>query len=79
MKQRMRATDIATPWGFAREVHIAAAYTLYGTLIKRQISTDLALVSACHLQDVSPAAASLLEFWIRTIHLDRGSWADLSE
>ena len=75
----MKAMVIATPWGVAQEVHIAAAHTLYSALIKRQIGTDLALVSACHLQDISPAAASLLEFWIRTIHLDRGSWADLSE
>ncbi len=63
----------------AREAHIAAAQALYNDLLRRSIGTELALARARHLQKVSPAAASLLEFWIWAINVKRTSWADLLE
>ena len=76
---KARTRDVETPWGPAREAHIAAAQALYNDLLRRSIGTELALVRARHLQKVSPAAASLLEFWIWAINVKRTSWADLLE
>ena len=79
MRRRPHARDLDTPWGAAREAHIAAAQSLYNDLLRRSIGTELALARARHLQKVSPAAASLLEFWIWAINAKRTSWADLLE
>ena len=76
---RRRPRTLATPWGGVREVHIAAAQSLYNDLLRRSIGIELALVRARYLQKVSPAAAALLEFWIWAINVKRTSWADLLE
>ena len=75
----MRTRDIETPWGPVRKAHVAAAQALYNDLLRRSIGTELALARGRHLQNISPAAASLLEFWIWAINVDRTSWADLLE
>ena len=75
----MRTRDVSTPWGPVRKAHIAAAQALYNDLLKRSVDTELALARGRHLKNVSPAAASLLEFWIWAINHERKSWADLLE
>ena len=77
LEMRRRPTDLDTPWGVVREAHLAAANSLYADLLRRRVGIELALARARHLQHVSPAAASLLEFWILAINVKRTSWADL--
>ncbi len=79
MRRRPHTRDLDTPWGVAREAHIAAAQSLYNDLLRRSIGIELALERARFLQKASPAAASLLEFWIWAINVKRTSWADLLE
>ena len=76
---KARTRDIETPWGPARKAHVAAAQALYNDLLRRSVDAELALARGRHLQNVSPAAASLLEYWIWAISVKRTSWADLLE
>ena len=69
-------TDVDTPYGFVRQIHLQAAYNLYKDILQRTVDLPLALERARHLDRVSPASATMLHFWLENIRPGRMRWAD---
>ena len=72
----MKYTDVDTPYGYVREIHLRATYNLYKDVLMRRVAPHDALVCARHLQRVSPASAAILQFWLENMRPGRMRWAD---
>ena len=78
-RAQAKLSDVETPWGPVTQSQLDAALSLYKDSVQRTICPNIAAERARHLERKAPAVASLLLFWIGTLHSDRRSWADLSE
>ena len=56
--------DIHTPYGLAREQHLAAAKRIYQDMVKRAIDRQVLVQRAKRIESLSPAAGMLLRDWM---------------
>ena len=75
----MEHADEQTPFGLVRKIHLQAAYALYKDLLQRTVEPQLAFERGRKLSEVSPAAASILQFWLESALEKRVRWADLAQ
>ena len=57
--------DIHTPYGLAREQHLAAAKRIYQDMVKRAIERQVLVQRAKRIESLSPAAGMLLRDWMQ--------------
>ena len=74
----MKHIDEQTPFGPVRKVHMQAAYALYKDVLQRTAEPQVLFERGRKLSEVSPAAASILQFWLESVLEKRVRWADLA-
>ena len=75
---QMEHTDEQTPYGPVRKVHLQAAWALYKDILQRTVEPQVLFERGRKLSDISPAAATILQFWLESALEKRVRWADLA-